>query len=115
MAHDATLHVKIERATNEQLARLAAARKTSKGQLVRDAILTCYQVTVNDLPIRQRRHCIEFGIPVTGTTSSATRSTPASATEKRCGRFCHDPPGRALTLALLERLSPAAASGETGT
>ena len=36
MAHDATLHVKIDPATNDQLARLAAARKTSKGQLVRD-------------------------------------------------------------------------------
>ena len=53
MAHDATLHVKIDPATNEQLARLAAARKTSKGQLVRDAIFSCYQVPVNDLPIRQ--------------------------------------------------------------
>ena len=46
MAHDATLHVKIDPATNEQLARLAAARKTSKGQLVRDAIFACYQVNV---------------------------------------------------------------------
>ena len=60
MAHDATLHVKIDRATNEQLARLAAARKTSKGQLVRDAILACYQVPVNDLPIRQRHALAAF-------------------------------------------------------
>ena len=60
MAHDATLHVKIDPATNEQLARLAAARKTSKGQLVRDAILACYQVPVDDLPIRQRQALAAF-------------------------------------------------------
>ena len=60
MAHDATLQVKIDLATNEQLARLAAARKTSKGQLVRDAILACYQVPVNDLPIRQRHALAAF-------------------------------------------------------
>ena len=60
MAHDATLHVKIDPATNEQLTRLAAARKTSKGQLVRDAIFACYQVPVNDLPIRQRHALSAF-------------------------------------------------------
>ena len=60
MAHDATLHVKIDPDTNEQLARLAAARKTSKGQLVRDAIFACYQVPVNDLPIRQRHALAAF-------------------------------------------------------
>ena len=60
MAHDATLHVKIDPATNDQLARLAAARKTSKGQLVRDAIFACYQVPVNDLPIRQRHALAAF-------------------------------------------------------
>lgn len=60
MAHDATLHVKIDPATNEQLARLAAARRTSKGQLVRDAIFACYQVPVNDLPILQRQALAAF-------------------------------------------------------
>ena len=60
MAHDATLHVKIDPATNEQLARLAAARKMSKGQLVRDAIFACYQVPVNELPIRQRHALAAF-------------------------------------------------------
>ena len=60
MAHDATLHVKIDVATNEQLACLASARKTSKGQLVRDAIFACYQVPVNDLPVRQRRALAAF-------------------------------------------------------
>lgn len=54
MAQDATLHVKIDPATNEELARLAAARKTRKGQLVRDAIFACYQVPLNELPMQQR-------------------------------------------------------------
>ena len=31
MAHDATLHVKIDRATNEQLARLAASAQDQQG------------------------------------------------------------------------------------
>lgn len=60
MAQDATLHVKIDPATNEELARLAAARKTSKGQLVRDAIFACYQVPRNELPIQQRHALAAF-------------------------------------------------------
>ena len=60
MAHDATLHVKIDPAANAQLARLAAARSTSKGQLVRDAIFACYQVPVDDLPLRQRHALAAF-------------------------------------------------------
>ena len=40
-----------------QLARLAAARETGKGQRMGDAIFVCYQVPVNDLPIR-RRHAL---------------------------------------------------------
>ncbi len=60
MAQDATLHVKIDPATNEELARLAAARKTSKGQLVRAAIFACYQVPRNELPIQQRHALAAF-------------------------------------------------------
>ena len=60
MAQDATLHVKIDPATNEELARLAAARKTSKGQLVRDAIFACYQVPLSELPMQQRHALAAF-------------------------------------------------------
>jgi hypothetical protein len=60
MAQDATLHVKIDPATNEALARLAAFRKTSKGQLVRDAILACYQMPRNELPMQQRHALAAF-------------------------------------------------------
>ena len=59
IAQDATLHVKIDPATNEELTRLAAARKTSKGQLVRDAIFACYQVPLSELPI-QRHALVAF-------------------------------------------------------
>ena len=60
MAQDATLRVKIDPATKEELARLAAARKTSKGQLVRDAIFACYQVPLNELPLQQRHALAAF-------------------------------------------------------
>ena len=60
MAQDATLHVKIDPATTEELARLAAARKTSKGQLVRDAIFACYQVPLSELAIQQRHALAAF-------------------------------------------------------
>ncbi len=60
MAHDTTLHVKLDSATNEQLSRLAAARGTSKGRLVRDAIAACYHVPIEDLPIQQRRALAAF-------------------------------------------------------
>ena len=60
MTQDATLHVKIDPATNEELARLAAARKTSKGQLVRDAIFACYQVPLSELPMQQRHALAAF-------------------------------------------------------
>jgi len=53
MAQDATLHVKLDRQTDAQLKQLAQTRGTSKGQLVRDAIATCYQVAMDDLPVEQ--------------------------------------------------------------
>lgn len=55
MPRDATLHVKLDRETDERLKRLAAARGKSKGQLVREAISTCYQTAFDDLPMNQRR------------------------------------------------------------
>lgn len=55
MAQDATLHVKLDRSTDIYLKQLAQARGTSKGQLVRDAIATCYQVDVSGLPVAQQQ------------------------------------------------------------
>ncbi|TVR57800.1 MAG: ribbon-helix-helix protein, CopG family [Spirochaetaceae bacterium] len=60
MAHDTTLHIKIDSATNEELTRLAAARGTSKGRLVRDAISACYHVPIDELPVQQRRALAAF-------------------------------------------------------
>jgi len=60
MAHDTTLHIKLDSATNEQLSRLAAARGTSKGRLVRDAISACYHVPIDELPVRQARALAAF-------------------------------------------------------
>lgn len=55
MPRDATLHVKLDRETDERLKRLAAARGKSKGQLVREAISTCYQTSFDELPLHQRQ------------------------------------------------------------
>lgn len=54
MAQDATLHVKLDRSTDDKLRKLAYERRTSKGQLVREAISTCYQTSFTDLPVTQR-------------------------------------------------------------
>lgn len=55
MAQDATLHVKLDRDTDARLNELARSRGTSKGQLVRDAIATCYQVDLQGLPVAQKQ------------------------------------------------------------
>ena len=55
MPRDATLHVKLDRETDENLKRLAAAQGKSKGQLVREAISACYQTSFEDLPLPQRQ------------------------------------------------------------
>jgi len=55
MAQTATLHVKLDPETDSRLRRLAARRKTSKGQLVRQALATCYQTDFLDLSLRQQR------------------------------------------------------------
>lgn len=54
MAQDVTLHVKLDRAADVQLKTLAYQRGKSKGQLVREALTACYQVTTEDLSINQR-------------------------------------------------------------
>jgi predicted HTH domain antitoxin len=54
VARDVTLHMKLDRETDERLKRLALTRRTSKGQLVREAISACYQTTLTELPQRQR-------------------------------------------------------------
>ena len=55
MARDSTLHVKINSDTDKNLKKLAYARKTSKGQLVREAIATCYQASFAELPLQQKQ------------------------------------------------------------
>lgn len=55
MPRDATLHVKLDRDTDENLKRLAASVGKSKGQLVREAIAACYQTSFEDLPLSQRQ------------------------------------------------------------
>lgn len=55
MAKDKTLHVKIDEETSELLGELARARKTTKGTLVREALVACYQLRLDELPVRHRR------------------------------------------------------------
>ena len=55
MPQDATLHVKLDSETDSQLRKLAYERGKSKGQLVREALSACYQTTMDELPLRQRR------------------------------------------------------------
>jgi len=55
MANDFTLHVKIPGEMDKKLKRLAYTRGMSKGQLVREAITTCYQTAMEELPIHQKQ------------------------------------------------------------
>jgi predicted transcriptional regulator len=55
MSQEATLHIKLDVEMDEQLARLAQARKSSKGRLVRDAISACYQFPATELPLHQQQ------------------------------------------------------------
>lgn len=55
MPQDATLHVKLDSKTDQDLKKLAHERGKSKGQLVREAITACYQTALDDIPIRQRQ------------------------------------------------------------
>ena len=53
MAHDATLHVKLDAETNDNLKRLAYNQNKSKGQLVREAITACYQADFAGFSLKQ--------------------------------------------------------------
>lgn len=53
MAQDTTLHIKLDSQTDAKLKQLSAARRKSKGQLVREAISACYQTAAEDLPLPQ--------------------------------------------------------------
>ncbi len=51
----ATLHVKLDPEMDLRLRHLARQRHVSKGQLVRQAVASCYQLTVDDLPRHQQQ------------------------------------------------------------
>jgi len=51
----ATLHVKLDPEIDSRLRQLARQRNVSKGQLVRQAVASCYQLTVEDLPRHQQQ------------------------------------------------------------
>jgi len=53
MAHDATLHVKLNGEVNDNLKRLAYNQNKSKGQLVREAITACYQSDFSGFSLKQ--------------------------------------------------------------
>ncbi len=55
MPQDSTLHVKLDSETDAKLKRLAASRRKSKGQLVREAISACYQTSFAELPLKQNQ------------------------------------------------------------
>lgn len=60
MAQEATLHVKLDSEMDKHLKLLAKSRRTSKGQLVREALSACYQVTFTDLPLHQQRALVAY-------------------------------------------------------
>ena len=60
MAQDTTLHIKLDSQTDAMLKQLAAARRKSKGQLVREAISACYQTAVEDLPLPQSQALVAY-------------------------------------------------------
>lgn len=48
-----TLHIKLDKEEESRLNDLAHSRNKSKGQLVREALQTCYQTSLSNLPSRQ--------------------------------------------------------------
>ena len=52
---DATLHIKIDKAAAENLKKIAKYRNSSQGQLVREAINSCYQADFSELPEKQKQ------------------------------------------------------------
>ncbi len=55
MAHDATLHLKLDREMAENLKHIAQARRKIRGQLVREAIAACYPTEISNLPKKQEQ------------------------------------------------------------
>ena len=55
MAHEKTLHIKIEHQIADSLKNLAKKRKQPVGELVRRAIVSCYQVDLLGLTDHQRQ------------------------------------------------------------
>ncbi len=55
MSQEATLHIKIEKSIADKLKHIAARRKKSRGQLVREAIHACYQVDLANLSKHQEQ------------------------------------------------------------
>ena len=55
MNRETTLHIKLDRDMDAQLERLAQSRRKSKGQLAREAISACYQISMAELPLQQSR------------------------------------------------------------
>lgn len=52
---NSTLHIKVKPELAKSLKGLARKRETSVGELVRQAVLSCYQVDLLNLPEKQRR------------------------------------------------------------
>ena len=48
-----TLHIKLDKEEERRLNSLAYSRNKSKGQLVREALQTCYQTSLPNLPTKQ--------------------------------------------------------------
>ncbi|MCP4676305.1 MAG: hypothetical protein GY854_12495 [Deltaproteobacteria bacterium] len=63
MAHDTTLHVKLDPTMAEDLKQLASNRNKSKGQLVREALVACYQTGLLGLTRKQEQavHAFQGG------------------------------------------------------
>ncbi len=60
MAQGTTLHVKLDREMDERLQLLAKSRRKSKDQLVREALLACYQISFADLPLHQSQALVAY-------------------------------------------------------
>ena len=50
-----TLHIKVKPELAKGLKALARKRETSVGELIRQAVISCYQVEITDLNEKQRR------------------------------------------------------------
>ena len=60
MAQKTTLHVKLDSVMDAKLKLLAKSRRKSKGQLVREALSACYQISFADLPLHQSQALVAY-------------------------------------------------------